>query len=249
MLEQIDRLPPLTETVYKQIWDRIKSGEWGPGTQLPSEGELCNQAGVGRGSVREALRALKALGLVHSAPGRGTFVREDAQIGLASLDLREVARRSSLKELLELRFVLESWMNGLAATVATEEGIRSIEQAEARFRDLVHNGANVDEIVAADMAFHDAVTDATGNNIAKKILSLIALPLQESRRVNVESYEKAMVALGSHEDILAAIQNHGGTRARQATQKAILDVAATMRIDLDLVATVGDDGREVIGSL
>src|SRR5438093_12123442 len=68
---------PLKEQVLRQLRRLIDQGELGPGAQLPGERELADRLGVSRGTVREAVQFLQALGLVEIRHGSGTFVRRD----------------------------------------------------------------------------------------------------------------------------------------------------------------------------
>lgn len=67
---------PLHRQLADELRGRIRSGEWPPGRLIPSEPRLSQEYGVGRGTARRAFALLRAEGLVESAPGRGTWVRE-----------------------------------------------------------------------------------------------------------------------------------------------------------------------------
>ena len=103
------------DPVLEQFREAIEEGHWPPGSQIPTEGELVEILGVGRGVVREALATLKAFGLIDSQPGRGTFVTRD----LSRLETWIVAIGSDNRELLEARYGIEAWTNYLAARSLT----------------------------------------------------------------------------------------------------------------------------------
>lgn len=68
------------EQLAADLEERIKSGEWEPGTLIPSEHQLMQEYSLARGTVRRALKALVDKGLVYKRPGRGTVVREDLKL-------------------------------------------------------------------------------------------------------------------------------------------------------------------------
>ncbi len=106
--------------VFEQLLGYIVSGEWKEGQRIFPERELCQQLGVARPSLREALKALEIIGLVDSRVGAGTFVRKRADF-LSRPLLWAIAGSSSAgaNELVESRLVLEGELAGFAAERAT----------------------------------------------------------------------------------------------------------------------------------
>src|SRR6266568_1859611 len=96
------------DIIAAQIMQLIRDGTLKPGSKLPTESDLIKQFGVGRSSVREAKRVLTAKGIIESAAGRGTLVRE---LGPDVLDgdlLQALLARETLVELQEVRDLLDS---------------------------------------------------------------------------------------------------------------------------------------------
>src|SRR4051812_35391698 len=120
--------PNTYELLAQRLLALIASGEIGGGEPLPSERELVERYGVGRSSVREALRTLESKGLIHQR-GKGRFVAAAPQAPLNSslqvlLELQEVDRA----ELFEVREVLEGETAAFAAQRRTDEDILAIAE-------------------------------------------------------------------------------------------------------------------------
>src|SRR4051794_5078008 len=97
----------VVESVTERVLALITSGEVKPGERLPPEYELAQQLGVGRSSVREALRSLLILGLVEARTGRGTVVMATRPIPSGS-DLPRAIMKWGLLDTFEVRILLET---------------------------------------------------------------------------------------------------------------------------------------------
>ena len=145
------RVRSVVGLAYDDIRSRIVSGAFPPGSRL-AQGELADQLGISRGSVREALRRLAGDGLVDVEVNRGFFV---AEVGL-----------DDVRERLEVRLVLEPEIARLAAerrSQADLAAMRATIEAEAAAQTS-------DEVHDASRAFHVAVAAATGNQAFTKLL-------------------------------------------------------------------------------
>lgn len=101
----------LVDTVVEQLRTQLAEGEWAVGDRIPTEHELAEQLGVGRNTVREAVRVLVHAGLLESLQGNGTFVRSTADPAAV---LRTMRHAGAL-DVLELRVALEAEAARLAA--------------------------------------------------------------------------------------------------------------------------------------
>lgn len=138
--------------------DRIRSGEWELGAKLPGETTLGPQLGVGRSTVREAIRQLAGRGVLQTRQGSGVFV--------ATLDIDDdwdlVLRRADINLVVEARLAIESEACALAAERRTPADIRGMRAA---LRSRERRRAEVEEHVEADLAFHRAILAASHNEI------------------------------------------------------------------------------------
>ncbi|MEU0571798.1 FadR/GntR family transcriptional regulator [Nonomuraea sp. NPDC005983] len=203
------------EDVLAQIERRIIDDGLTVGDRLPAERQLAEQLGVGRSSVREALRVLETLGVLSSQVGRGPDAgailtsRPDTaltdllrlHLGLATLELREV---------IETRLMLERWSAARAA--ATRADTSALVDALAG----MEAAASAEEFVEHDTAFHCAIADASGN----RLIAAIMRSLRDSmRRYAVEAVERLgdpSLLHADHHHILTAIRSGDPDEATRA---------------------------------
>ncbi|WP_424186866.1 FadR/GntR family transcriptional regulator [Actinokineospora sp. G85] len=162
------RPAPLVEQAAERLRAQIVGGEWGVGTKLPGESTLAKALGVGRSTVREALRALAGAGLVRARQGAGVFViaTEPAQ------DWPTRLREAAVAEVYEVRMMVEVQAVRLAAARRTAADIAAIEAALTARRAA---GALDDaEFVRADIALHAAVVAAAHNTVLDDLFAQFA---------------------------------------------------------------------------
>lgn len=156
-MAQIQRTP-LADQAADLLLERIRSGEWQLGQKLPGETTLAPQLGVGRSTIREAIRQLAGRGVLATRQGSGVFVM--------ALDAPEdwdaVLRRADIVAVLEARIAIEAEAAALAAERRTAADLRAIRQALAA-RDNAAEG--LEAHVDADTAFHRSILVAAHNPI------------------------------------------------------------------------------------
>jgi GntR family transcriptional repressor for pyruvate dehydrogenase complex len=222
-------LPVQTERLYQrivaQIEHRIVAGELKVGDQLPSERELAEQFGVSRIAVREAVKALRAKGLVEVMPGRGTFITNGTE-GVLRHSFGLLMRFGSTDgsaNLVEVREILEPELAALAATRITDEQLAALSEAVG-IMDKALDDADV--FVEADLDFHLALAQATQNPIIPILLDPIIDLLREHRK------RIALVKGGlergqfHHKRILDALVRRDPQGARQAMHSHLQQVRA-----------------------
>ncbi|HSV40244.1 MAG TPA: FCD domain-containing protein [Nocardioidaceae bacterium] len=204
----------LSKSITDELLARISRGDFGPGDQLPTETELMVEYGVGRNTVREAMQALRALGIVEIRPRLGARVLESAgENVLATSAISRLLRDGTVDELYDVRLVLEPAAAERAARNRSEEDLLAIKRALTHFRVAYEMGENVFE---ADIAFHAAIAQASGNSMLARILSPMADVLAEARRATGTLPEAVELALHEHDLIAAAIEAKSARSARAA---------------------------------
>ncbi|MFE3768007.1 FadR/GntR family transcriptional regulator [Streptomyces sp. CB02959] len=160
------------ETVTQRAIDQIKSmigeGLLEPGQRLPTEREFAAQLGISRSSMREAVRALTAMGVLEARHGSGIYVTQ-LEAGNLLETFGAVAVLSPgprLLELLEVRRVLESSVTSLAAARIDAEHLAEVEQ----HLEAMRVSTDPEEILAHDVAFHRVIARAAGNESMAAIL-------------------------------------------------------------------------------
>jgi DNA-binding FadR family transcriptional regulator len=150
----------LVDHAIDQLRQSITSGEWPVGTRIPTEPGLAMALGVGRNTVREAVRALAHSGILEVRRGDGTYVRATSEISGALSRLCG----SKLREVLQVRRCLEVEAARLAAAARTEDDLAELRELLAR-RDALHGGADRTEFSRADADLHFAVVGASHNAV------------------------------------------------------------------------------------
>ncbi|WP_445170230.1 FadR/GntR family transcriptional regulator [Mycolicibacterium sp. Dal123E01] len=158
---QVQRHPLAAQTA-QLLLSRIHDGEWPLGHKLPGETTLAAQLGVGRSTLREAIRELAGKGVLDSRQGAGVFVIAVE----ASEDWDTILRRTTIAAVIEARIAIEAEAAALAATRRTPADLRAIR------RTLAARGVedqSIPDHVDADAAFHRAVVAAAHNDVLTQL--------------------------------------------------------------------------------
>jgi len=149
----------LTVVVSQHLLERIESGVYTAGERLPSQEELCQEFGVSRTVIREAVASLRQNGYLVVRQGAGVFVAEN-QPGLlfGSFAPHDVAAGVHI---LELRVGVEVESAVLAAQRRTPASLANLTAAYDRFSQL--DGSDIEALARADYEFHLAIAQATQN--------------------------------------------------------------------------------------
>ena len=159
------------EMVIERILNQIKTGELKIGDRLPPAQELTEIFGVGRSSIREAIRALGVLGYLDILPGKGTFIKKDSSSEEISTNgLMDVLESGTIFDIMEARICLESKCAELAALRADSKQIKKIEKAVKKMQE---SGSDLKTISKADLEFHLALAEATDNDVIYEIMKLL----------------------------------------------------------------------------
>ncbi len=161
--------------LYKKIVEQIEkllvNGILEPGDKLPSEKEIAKKTMTSRASVREALCALKLLGVVDSKRGRGNYIKQSYPL-IKDLNT-DYFEEESPSELLEVRKIFETEIAFFAAKRANEKDILDLEESIEKSKSMIEkfsiNGVNIPDLKKANNDFHIKLTLASHNNILVKI--------------------------------------------------------------------------------
>jgi GntR family transcriptional repressor for pyruvate dehydrogenase complex len=196
------------ELVAERLVNLIGDRSFQPGDPLPTERELTASFHVGRSSVREALRMLESQGVIRSANG-GAFVIAEAAYPLNSslrllLTLDESTR---IHDVIELRSILECEAAALAAERHAPEHLTRMDEAIEEMAKGLEEPEG-DAFIDADLRFHLAVAEATGNRvllhsmhavrdvIRRMLMTVFHLPGSAARAVEEHRAVRAAIATG-----------------------------------------------------
>ena len=214
----------LSEQVVHQVGLSIMRNEFKPGDTLSSEPELSLQFNVSRPIMREALKVLSAKGLIESRPRTGTRVRPRAEWNILDPEvigwLYEVGPdRSFLDSLCEVRLMFEPMTARLAATRASHDEVKNIEECYQRMEEGVNSP---ETYIPADLAFHAAICAAAHNEMLQKITATLAPSLQVSRIVTSRLPGANLAAMPVHQAVMEAIRKRDEQAAEEAMHRLVI---------------------------
>lgn len=223
-----DDLTPVTRTtltadIYRKLVSHIIRGVWRPGDRIPAERQLGQSLGVGRASLREALKALEIMGMIETRLGDGTYVCQRSEfLSRPLLWAITSSSETEVHELVEARKLIETELAGLAAERATADDLKQI----GAHLDRMERSVNVtSEFLQADIEFHLAVGQAAHNNILMNALHLIRNLLQEWIGSTLQAEGIAQRALEHHKAIFVAVAKKNGPAARAAMAAHLEEMA------------------------
>lgn len=196
----------LTDAVIKSIKEYLFSGEVKPGDKLLTEKELSERLGVGRSTIREALRTLQALGYVEMRPGKGAF----AAITSPQEDPRRTAiewlagHESRLSEFLEMRRCLEPYAVRLVVERITPKELNKLQTILSNF-EKAYEESDAASMTLYEEAFHSAIIRASQNHFFIEVHKQIVKLFTEYAAKSFSIRETAVQSLEPHRRIYEAI--------------------------------------------
>jgi GntR family transcriptional repressor for pyruvate dehydrogenase complex len=202
------------ETIVTQVQDLIVRGELKTGDRLPPERDLVASFGVSRASVREAICVLESMGLVESRAGSGTYVTTASVENLIQpLALTILQEQDSIREIFEVRRLIEPHLAGLAAERAPEGERQELRAIVGRHGQMVDRGETGAE---ADGEFHLAIARAARNAVFLRLIFGVHDLLGKSRDSRFQTGGRPKQSLNGHLEVLAAIERGDSPGARDA---------------------------------
>ena len=225
----------LHERIANTLGERIVGGTHPPGKPLPTEIELCASLSVSRSALREAFKLLAAKRLIVSRQKVGTLVRPRAEWNMLDPEvlawtLHAAPTDEFVTGLFEVRKIVEPSAAALAAERRSPEALARIERALA---DMFRFQGSSAELIDADLRFHQAILDATGNHFLASFGAVIESSLQASFRFSWSAAHRTPdYALRQHQGVLDAIREGRGPEAygimTQLLRSAIEDVRESL---------------------
>lgn len=153
--------------VVKQITDSIIEGDLKPGDKLPTEPEMCEYFGIGRNSVREAIKILEAYGVVYIKRAEGTFVTDTYNQKMLDPMLYGILLEKSLKsDIVQMRKVFDTGIFYQIMDSIEQEHLDGIQQEFEKLKAaILEENASPQKVIQADNDFHMFLAQITGNRI------------------------------------------------------------------------------------
>jgi GntR family transcriptional repressor for pyruvate dehydrogenase complex len=205
----------LGEQVAEQLARQISEGRWRSGDKLPSESELCATLGIGRSTLREALKSLAFVGLVQMRPGDGTYVLGGTQLLVDRIRAHGVLKtEKELQDVSEARLILETELAALAAERLEPTDLEKLEEILQQMKRSL--GGEGRDYAALDVEFHLSVAKCSKNQMLHELLMPIRGILQEFIAKSQELPGIKGEAHEHHAKILAALRQRNPEKARRA---------------------------------
>ncbi len=219
-----------------RLGEAIVSGRFAPGASVPPEATLCQELGVSRTVVREAVKSLVAKGLLSTGPKVGTKVLPEEQWNWFDPDVvawqsKAGLTREFLREVQELRRVVEPAAVRMAAERATAKDVAAIEAAYAGMKDAIEHGG---DYVLHDLAFHQGLLRASGNRMVVQVSKALGALLRIAFEISTSRPDGPATSLPLHRAVLDAVIARNGIKAEKAA--------------LHLIDSARDDIEEVLAS-
>jgi DNA-binding FadR family transcriptional regulator len=206
----------LVDQVIEQMRQAIRTGDWAVDQRIPPEPELVSALGVGRNTVREAVRALSHAGLLEVRQGDGTFVRATSEISgavrrLCGDELREVRQVRRLLEVESARLATANRSAADLAALGAALAERDAAVADGRWTDAID----------ADVRFHQEVVRASGNGLLTELYQGLTEVVRASLATTAGPDDPGW-RIG-HDDLLAAIRDGDEPRAAREAERFLVE--------------------------
>ena len=200
------------------LGEAIVSGRYAVGASLPPEPLLCTELGVSRTVVREAVKSLIAKGLVSTGPKVGTRVLASDAWNWFDPDVITWQSKAGLtpeflRDLQDLRRVVEPAAVRLAAEHATAQDIAEIEAAYEGMRSAVEEGG---DYVTFDLRFHQGLLKACRNRMLVQMSKALSALLRTSFEISTSRKDGTRTSLPLHREVLDAVIARNPARAERA---------------------------------
>ncbi len=194
-----------------RIKELIASGKYRPGDRLPTEQELATLFGVGRSSIREAIKVFQHLGVVDSKAAKGTFVQDRANISLEAITWALLLGNDDIRDVYELREAIESIsFRRVAGRLQRHE--ESGQKTLDRLRDVVremYDAAENDDwdgMAEADYHFHQAIIEGGENHLFYDVYHTLQAFMKNAIRQTYQHMETMKVVADDHADIVRVLE-------------------------------------------
>src|SRR5665647_501400 len=214
----LNKRETLATEVVRILLDHVFSGGFQPVGRLPSERQLAQTLGIGRTSVREALKSLDLLGLIEIRAGSGTYLtKPDSQVLPRLIEWGLLLGDQGVHDLVEARQHIEVASAGLAAQRRTKDDLAELRQRLHAMR----RSKSPEEFVTADIKFHLKIAESSKNQVFFNLLSSIQSLLHFWISEVVPADDAFQSAYKEHTPVFEAIE-------RQDSQAAVSTMSEHM---------------------
>ncbi len=218
------RRESISEQVFQLLKEKIIKGDWGPGSKIPSENQLCELLDVSRVSIREAIHKMVALGILETRHGEGPLSGNPWQMHILMNWFLSFCWTGQILSRFWNTGIVEVGTIGIGVEKATAEDIKGLEEI---YREMEKNKDNLKEFARLDLHFHRALADIADNPILNKVNYIINDILEETMRKIVEKLGSSD-GLYYHNRIIEAIKMRDVTKAQEVMAEHLERTIARM---------------------
>jgi GntR family transcriptional repressor for pyruvate dehydrogenase complex len=216
----------LADDLVQRITRLIQGGTYQAGDRLPAISAMARQFGVGAPTLREALRTLETLGVVHIRHGSGVYVTRTPDALVITNPILQYAQdgrvtQKLLVDLIEARTPIEVTTATLAATHATPEALQAMRDTLARAGAAIEDATVLN---AANLAFHAQIAAASGNVVLRQILEVLSNLFREEQRLIIDIHGSRQHDHAEHLTILDALERRDAALAAKRMRKHLAGV-------------------------
>lgn len=214
-----------SQRIYECLEKMITDGAVSVNEKFPTEYELCQKYGVGRSTVREAMRMLATNGYVRVRRGSGTYVISRTGNFSQTIGNWLIDNKEKLRDYMDVRIAIEQLSVRLFIKKFSERNLEKIEAAQKQLEAAVA-ADDLDGISRLDEEFHSEIVKGTQNDLLININELLADSFREYRRSTFANKENRAAAVDGHQKILDAIR-------RRDTSEAVYDMREHLNISVE----------------
>ena len=221
------------KTVVAQVMDKIRqlisSGQFKTGDRIPTEGELAARLGIGRSSIREAIKVFNYLGVLDSQTAKGTFVCDRASISAEALTWSILLGRDDYRDLIDTRGAIEMWSLVLLAERCAQdpalvaEPLEALEQQLERMRRAIAAGER-EELAKADYDFHAAAIAGGGNRLFTAVYGVLRAFMYEEIEKSHQDFTDISTIIQEHEEFVKALRSGDPLMAQRTVKTHIASI-------------------------
>lgn len=222
-LTRIKNQESLVNEIIIQLSQAILEGDFKPGDKLLSEAQLCEKLGVGRNSLREAIKMLNAIGVLETKRGQGTFLAKEISHDVFNpLIFKLILEPKSAKDIYELRILLETIIILMAIKKADDKDIESAKNVLLEVKKLLEqNSTDIDRFVKLDIKFHMVIAKSTHNYLVETILDTIMVIFEPFIKKVLSSENGMQISVINHENLIKIIEEKNSLEAMNVVIKSL----------------------------
>ncbi len=226
LFSRIDAPENLHDRVTRSLALRvIQADRAGEELIFPNEADLCQQVGVSRSILREAVKVLADKGMVEVRPRSGTRARPRTDWRLLDPDILNWQAGLQpdpgfLRDLAEVRLAIEPTAAGFAAVRATAEELAAIGLC-LEHREVTVGADHSDEAINLELEFHRVVVAASHNPLLVELSSIIRQPYRMALAYTARLHASVILGLAAHWRLFEAIRDHNPMAARTASEEIV----------------------------